>query len=101
RRLWQLEQSRIPGGCCAFWRCKGLDSRSVLLAAATSWAFLASLGEDVVVLNGPLGESRGVANGRLAQRCVAHAKHLEFRRHAVQIRADAVKVRVRGAMGQG
>jgi hypothetical protein len=50
----------------------------------------------VVVLNGPLGKGRSVANGGLAQRCIANAKHLKFRGHAVKIRADSVKVAVYG-----
>ncbi len=39
----------------------------------------------MVVLNGPLCETRRVANGGLPQRGIAHTEHLKSRWHAVEV----------------
>ena len=53
-----------------------------------------------MVLDGPLHEARGRADGRLAEGGVAHTQHAKFGGQAIQVQADAVEVGIGGTPGQ-
>ena len=57
--------------------------------------------QDVVVLNGPFRVPGGVLDLRIAQGGIAHTQNAKLGRHAVQIQANTVEIRVRCTMGKG
>jgi len=54
-----------------------------------------------VVLDGPLGVTGGVLDALVPEGGIAHAQDAKLGGHAIEIEADAVEIRVGGAMGEG
>jgi hypothetical protein len=56
--------------------------------------------QDVMVLNCPLRIAGCVLDLLVAEGGIAHTQHAKLGRHAIEIQADAVEIRVGGAMGE-
>jgi hypothetical protein len=59
-----------------------------------------SLGNSVVVLDGPLSVTSGTPNGGIAEGGVTHTQNSKLGRQAIQIHANAVEVGIGGAASQ-
>jgi hypothetical protein len=55
-----------------------------------------------MILNGPLRIAAGVLDLRIAKCGIAHTQYAELGRHAIEIQADAIEIRLgRAAMPNG
>ena len=87
--------------CTHTWRLFPGSTKQPKSRNSTCLPRLQTLCQNAVVLNRPLGVASGVLDLRIAKCCIAHTQYAELGRHAIEIQADAIEIRIGRPVCQG